>query len=528
MGKRIFFAFAAALLVLSFTVESNAANRFNMSYIYFGNANSYYQHVESTQNTLDEISPNYFNLKDDGSLELTLAIDTRFIQQMHDKNIQVVPFLSNHWDRAKGIKALKNREQLAQQLADAVARYNLDGVNVDIENVTETERDMYTDFVRILRDKLPRDKTIAVAVAPNPWNLKKGWQGSYDYAGLAAYSDYLMIMAYDESYTGGPAGPVASYGFVEATIRQALTLVPREKIVLGIPFYGRYWKNGASYGGYGISNTEVARLVSNYNGKVYFDAAKKSPYAVITIKPSDTKPYVLGSRLDAGTYTIWFENEASIKSKLELVNKYGLKGTGSWSLGQETKDTWNYYGMWLNGYYLEDVQGHWAQESILSMVDKAWMTGISNNRFAPDHVLTRAEAAVILVRAFELQPASGKKAASFTDISGHWAKDEIQTAAMHGIVQGTGNGKFSPDARLTRQEMAVMLDRILNTGEPGDVKNPYSDISPEINYWSYDAILRMTHSKIFTGNPDGTFRASEDTTRGQMAVLMERVAPYLK
>lgn len=527
MLKRSLIAFVVVLLFFPAIVESNAADRFNMSYIYFGNTNAYYQHVESTQNTLDEISPNYFNLKDDGSLDLTLAVDTRFIQQMHDKKIKVVPFLSNHWDRAKGIKALENREQLAQQLADAVVWYNLDGVNVDIENVTEAERDMYTHFVKLLRDKLPQGKTLAVAVAPNPYKLTKGWQGSYDYAGLAEHSDYLMIMAYDESYTGGPAGPVASYSFVEATIRQALTLVPKEKLVLGIPFYGRYWKNGAAKGGYGLSNTDVVRLVSNYNGKVYFDTVKKSPYAVITINPWDNKPYVLGTPLEAGTYTIWFENETSIKYKLELVNKYDLKGTGSWSLGQETSDTWNYYGMWLNGYYYNDIQGHWAQGSILSMIDKTWMTGISSNRFAPENVLTRAEAAVILVRALKLQPTTERGAANFTDISKHWAKDEIETAAMHGIVQGTGNGKFSPDMCLTRQEMAVMLDRLLDVSDTGSLRNPYTDINRDMNPWSYDAIVRMTRLQIFTGNPDGTFGAAKYTTRSQMAVLMDRVAPLV-
>lgn len=575
-------AILAAFMFFSPVFMTNAASRYNMSYIYFGNTNSYYQHVESTQNTLQEISPNYFNLKEDGSLDLTQAVDTRFIQEMHAKGIKVIPFLSNHWDRAKGIKALENREKLAQELTDAVIRYELDGVNVDIENVTEVEREHYTDFVRLLRDKLPDGTTLAVAVAPNPWNLKKGWQGSYDYSGLAQYSDYLMIMAYDESYTGGPAGPVASYAFVEATIKQALTLAPKEKIVLGIPFYGRYWKNGAARGGYGLSNTDVSRLIQNYNGKVYFDTAKKSPYAVITIDQADAKPYVLGSKLEAGSYTIWYENETSIKYKLGLVNKYDLKGTGSWSLGQETQDTWNYYGMWLNGHYFDDAQGHWAQGSILSMADKAWMTGTSANLFAPDNVLTRAEAAVILVRALGLKPQSGEtsgvadssyslsdeeatlsgspspaandepfsdgnpsgnpeKAAAmpassdrglesscFTDTSEHWAKDEIEIAAAHGIVLGTGDGKFSPDRQLTRQEMAVMLDRILDQlADTGDAKNPYTDINRMKNSWSYDAILRTTYYHIFTGNPDGTFGAEKQTTRAQMAVLMDRVASYL-
>lgn len=120
------------------------------------------------------------------------------------------------------------------------------------------------------------------------------------------------------------------------------------------------------------------------------------------------------------------------------------------------------------------------------------------------------------------------RSSGFADISEHWARNEIEIASAHGIVLGTGDGKFSPDRPLTRQEMAVMLDRLLeHLDDAGDVKNPYTDISPLENTWSYDAILKMTHYHVFTGNPDGTFGAEKHATRAQMAVLMDRVAPYL-
>ena len=137
---------------------------------------------------------------------------------MHKRRIKVTPFLSNHWDQAFGRKALQNRHALAQQIANAVEKYNLDGVNVDIENVTHADRADYTDFVRILRSRLGRDKVLSVAVGANPRGLTTGWIGSYDYAALAAHSDYLMIMAYDEHYPGSAPGPVASADFVEKSI----------------------------------------------------------------------------------------------------------------------------------------------------------------------------------------------------------------------------------------------------------------------------------------------------------------------
>jgi spore germination protein YaaH len=522
------FIFLLTLIFIAWENEAFASEyRFNMSYVYFGDPGSHISLVDNTKKSLNEIAPSYFDLNEDGSLKLTNKVDVAFINEMHKRGIKVVPFLSNHWNRELGRQAIINRQVLARQIADAVREYNLDGVNVDIENLTEENRDDYTDLIRLLRELLPREKTLSVAVAPNPFWSTKGWQGSYDYRSIAEYADYIMVMAYDEHYQGGQAGPVASSSFVENSIKYALENVPAEKVVLGIPFYGRYWMDGASYGGYGVSLADVHRLIKKYRGKVLFDHTAMSPKAIITIKSSDVKPYVYGRKLNAGTYTIWYENEESIKHKLKLVEKYNLRGTGSWSLGQEEKNTWDYYKLWLNGYYFSDVQGHWAQDQILSMAVKGWMRGVSNIRFLPESPLTRAEAAVILVRAFEL---AGKvEETAFKDIRGHWAEREINLAAREKIVLGRGKGLFGPDDPVTRQELAVMLDRVFTQLEPleGENINYYRDISPLKNSWSYDAIVRLTQYGIFTGRPDGGFYPADPVLRAEMAALMDRAAKYI-
>jgi hypothetical protein len=141
---------------------------------------------------------------------------------------------------------------------------------------------------------------------------------------------------------------------------------------------------------------------------VTYDAASHTPYAVITVGASDAKPVIGGVALTAGTYTIWYENEASLKEKLTLVNKYGLRGAGSWSLGQESADTWDYYSLWLNGCYFSDAEGHWAQDAILNAFLMGWVDGVSQTSFRPDSPLTRAQAAVMLVRALGWTPPRGR------------------------------------------------------------------------------------------------------------------------
>lgn len=337
-----------ATLFMDRTNNVEAASDFNMGYLYFGSTSSFIEQVEKTQGVINETSPSYFDLNNDGSLKITPKTDPAFINEMHKRGVKLVPFVSNHWDRAQGRAALANREQLSTQIAKAVLQYNLDGVNVDIENVTEIDRDNYTDFVRLLREKLPADKSVSVAVAANPngWNI--GWHGSYDYQKLAQHADYLMIMAYDESWQGSNPGPVASISFAERSIQYALSNgVPPSKVVLGLPHYGRYWVEGQATGGYGISNAKVEEMIINHQSTITFDEKSQSPKAVITIKPGDPTTVLNGKTLAPGKYTIWYENERSIKAKVDLVDKYNIKGTGSWSLGQESSTLWTEFKQWL-------------------------------------------------------------------------------------------------------------------------------------------------------------------------------------
>lgn len=328
--------------------NNHAAARYAMSYVYGGTVAQQIANVDKTHHALNTVSPSYFNLNADGSLDLS-SLSKEFIDGMHARSIRVVPFLSNHWDRAKGQKALQNGAALTDALAKAIATYNLDGINVDIENVTQQHRAAYSDFVRMLRQKIPAQKEVSVAVAANPDGLVTGWHGSYDVAALGRYADYLMIMAYDEHYQGGPAGPVASLPFVEKSIQYALKYTSGDKIVLGIPFFGRIWNMDGSFNGQGVSLGQAEKIISTFGASVTYDKTAASPKATFTVKAGTPTMSVLGKQLAPGSYTLWYENDASIKEKLALISQYSLKGSGSWSLGGESANVWSYYAAAANG-----------------------------------------------------------------------------------------------------------------------------------------------------------------------------------
>lgn len=339
--------YGVSIFILIFMMVSTltfaSGDRVSLGYIY-NSSKSHTEIVNDTNGNINTVSPTCFDLTDDGHLFINNIFDQEFVNNMHEQGVKVTPFLSNHWGRKKAQAALAKSEILASEVAEAVMKYNLDGVNVDLENLQVKDKDKLTDFVRILREKLPEEKIVSVAVAANPKKLTKTWIAAYDYVELAKHADYLVLMAYDEHSAGGSEGPVASIGFVEESVKVILENVSRDKVVLGIPLYGRYWQNGAERGGEAVVIAQVERISARYKKSIpVYDEETGTVKVTIDVESGDKKAYINGRYLEEGTYTIWYENENSISRKLQVMNQYGLRGAGLWALGNENDEFWKYY-----------------------------------------------------------------------------------------------------------------------------------------------------------------------------------------
>lgn len=485
----------------------------------------YINNVDRTKSSLQVVCPDYFEIYSSGDLKLMPNIDRAFVDSMHERNVKVTPFLTNHWDRSLGQAALKNKVSFAAQLASAVSQYGFDGVNIDIENLTDADRDQHTDFIRLIRQSLPAEKSVSIAVAANPYGVYYGWAGSYDYKVLGDICDSIFIMAYDEHYYGDVEGPVASVSFVENSLKYALKMIPANKILLGVPFYGRYWKKGAAKGGSGITNYDIESIINKYNGSIVYDSSTQTARVSVTIGESDQKPVLWGGNtLGSSTYNIYYDNEQALKYKLYLVQKYGLQGAGSWCLGQESLSTWDYFSLWLNGKYFSDIMGHYAQDYILAIAQKGWMNGVATSSFAPLAKLTRAEAATIMVRALGLE--EGSPAEPFYDTTNHAYRDIIGIARRYQIMLGDGNNYFRPDTPLSREEMALVLDRVLVLPNASST-NPFTDVSISGNPISYNSIMRLYANGITKGTAAGIYDPKDYVTRGEMAAFVIRGSQYL-
>ena len=492
--------------------------RYAMSYVYFGSNATQLEYIGLAKNTLSSVSPSYFDIQSDGSVKVNY-ISESYVQKVKQMGMKVVPFLSNHWNREAGVKALENIDATVKTVCDTIEKYNLDGINIDIENVTHKHKSQYTQLVKNLRESLPKSKEVSVAVAANPYNWTEGWHGSYDYENLAKYADYIFIMAYDEHYEGGNPGPVASIEFVENSIRYALEKCDSEKIVLGIPFFGRIWsESNNSVNGIGVSNNRLENIITQTGAKVTFDQEYMSPKAEFTIKKGN-EITVSGVTLKEGKYVAWFENDDSIKYKLSLVDKYDLKGAGNWSLGQENKNVWDYYYTWLNGKYFSDILYHFAKDDIQSISSMGLMLGTGKHTFSPYFPMTRAQMATIAARMLKLPTSNSVKPPN--DVQGHWAQKEISAVYEANVMQGYPDGKFYPDKEASREETAVFLSRVIKA-EITNEKPNFTDVDE--SRWSYNEICALANSGILTGYPDKTFRPEKIIDRGEMATLLNRIS----
>jgi Predicted glycosyl hydrolase len=513
------------LLLFVFIFSANAQAYESITYLYAGNTTTYINNVERSGTNLTTVCPDYFEINSDGSLKNTIKVDPLFVQSMHAKGIKVVPYLSNNWDRTLGRAAISNQSAFVAALSAKIANLGCDGVNIDIQNLTEVDKDAFTAFAQLLRSTLPKSKIVSICVAANPWGITKGWQGSYDYAALGSICDQVFLMSYDESYTGSDPGAVASFSFVENSLNFTLKYVPSSKIVLGVPFYGRYWKSGATTGGYGITVSDVERLVSTLKSTTWYDSTAQCARATLTVSDTDNAVIWGSSKLSAGTYDIWYENETSLEKKLSLVSKYNLMGAGSWALGEEPQHFWNNYSQWLIGKPFIDISDHWAQSYIIDLYEKGIVSGMPGKRFLPNGNLTRAEAAALLVKTLGLQNETAT--ATFSDTVGHWAEKQIAIVKEKGIFSGYSGNLFYPERNITREEFAVVCDKVLLTPDTVDFSQKlFSDVSPETNTWSNKSIIVLAMNNILSGYPNGTFGPKKTITRAEATRVIAAMLEY--
>jgi len=175
----------------------------------------------------------------------------------------------------------------------------------------------------------------------------------------------------------------------------------------------------------------------------------------------------------------------------------------------------------------EDTQNHWAKEAIDFTATRGLFNGVGNGMFDPNGQMTRAMFITVIAR-LDGADLSGFVSSKFTDVpAGSWYCNSVEWAANAGIVNGTGNGKFSPDEPITREQMAVMLYNYLSykgyTLKTLDENpQPFSD-SASISRWAQHSVESMCSMGIILGKPGNLFDPQGNATRAECSMVFKRI-----
>lgn len=175
---------------------------------------------------------------------------------------------------------------------------------------------------------------------------------------------------------------------------------------------------------------------------------------------------------------------------------------------------------WAAGF--SDLQGHWAKDQIDKWLEKGLAGGYADGTFRPNGDITRAEFVALVNRAFNVQKISSGDEAGFSDIEpGKWYYDEVVAAKAHGYIGGYTDGTFKPDKTVTRQEVASILVRLLNLEPTGEGLSGYKDFDrmPE---WSRANIGAVVNNGLMRGLPDNSFQPLKIITRAEAVVSLDR------
>lgn len=284
------------------------------------------------------VAPTFFSLADSEKGAIVANVGQagqNYINWAHSNGYRVWPWVANEATNkadkdltSEILNDYKLREKLINSIVSAVEMYNLDGINLDFENMYESDKDAYSRLVIELAPRLKElGKVLSVDVtAPDG---SPDWSLCFNRNVIGDVADYVIFMAYDQhNQSSTEAGTVAGCDWVEANINKFLGQegVKPEKIILAMPFYTRVWN--VTDGGLSSSAVDMksqSTLIPD-DAKITWDDSLKQNLA----------EYEKNGR----TYKVWMEDAKSLKCKLDLVKKYSLAGGAFWRKDQETSDVW--------------------------------------------------------------------------------------------------------------------------------------------------------------------------------------------
>ena len=319
-------------------------------------ANSYILETIAGTKGLTTIAPTWFSLSDTEGNISSLA-DPDYVNYAHQSNLEVWAVLRdfhggiNSYDETYEVLSYtsKRTKIINQVIAEAIQN-GIDGINLDFELVSAECGEHYIQFVRELSVRC-RQNGLVFSVdnyVPQPYNEH------YDIKEQGNVADYVVIMGYDEHTDGSyEAGSVASIGYLENGITDALKSVSADKLIAGVPFFTRLWFETPKT--QEELSQEAGTEAANYPDKVSSSAYSMDEAAQVVKDAGaqaqwdeETGQNYAEWEADGGTYKIWLEDNRSLEEKLKVIKSNNLAGVAEWSLGMESSSVWDLILQYVN------------------------------------------------------------------------------------------------------------------------------------------------------------------------------------
>jgi spore germination protein YaaH len=553
--------FAALILALAIFISASPtaiaadSQRMIMAYLYMGPNESpqtagekFKTQVMATVGTVDIVAPNWLDVTDSAGT----VVDTTnqsFIDWAHTQGIRVTPMVSKKFSSGYIQTVLASpalRTKLINNLLSKVDKYGYDGLNLDFEGAgLEPFPGALTAFVQELANGLhKRGKLATIAVMPKTGPNTPGWLGEYDYPALGKMVDYVIIMAYDQSWEGSPPGPVAGLDWVSRSMSYAVSAIDPQKVIMGAPLYGRRWKDDK--GGRGVSYAYAQQLLTENNGTLLWNDSAKTPY--FSVRDAQGVNQV-----------VYFENQLSLQHKMDYAAELKVAGAAFWRLGFEDPSWWPDLDLHLQGLVvgeqppadnppvenppvdnppsnsggvsrgdeavLRDISRHWAKNDIMALAAKKIITGFPDGTFKPELAVTREQLAIMLARALELRTPQQKSGLTEVPANYQYA-DYIYAAKSAGIINGYADQTFRPAQNATRAEAAKMLTTALALPATTSDLTAFKDVA--VQHWAAPHIAALKTAGITNGFADGNFQPEATTTRAQVAKFLNQALALKK
>ena len=290
----------------------------------------------TTIDGINVVSPAFYHLNTDGELEENIGEEGEsYIDWAHDNGYQVWAMVQNAGSGMMDVTSeimnhYDNRQALIEKIVEGCMEYNLDGINIDFENMKKEDIDLFSRFIIELEPRLKEIGAVLSVDVTAP-DGSDTWSLCFDRTVLGDVADYLIFMAYDQyGASSDQAGTTAGYNWIELNIKKFLETyeVESEKLVLAIPLYARLWTIDNN----GIVDGRTAIPMNQIDDAIPSDVERKWD--------DELKQNYVEYKEDGETKQMWIEDIDSLKEKVSLIKEYNLGGVASWELGMETEDVW--------------------------------------------------------------------------------------------------------------------------------------------------------------------------------------------